>query len=259
MTQWLVFTDLDGTLLDAESYAFDAAQMALKRLQAAAVPVIFCSAKTAAEQAPLRAALNVDDPYIVENGSAIIMPNGARQVLGIEAAEIHRRLDLIRQKTGLAFQSFHEVDNAQVAEVTGLAIEAARRAQSRDYSATVFTPFDPAQTKRFQDACRQHNLKAPSGGRFFTVTGYDADKGKAVRLLCEGYAQKWGSVRSVGIGDSPNDAPLLSAVDEAFQVQRPEGTWKDMEVPGMQRIPAIGPAGWALVIERLLAKIDRNN
>ena len=45
MKRWLVFTDLDGTLLD-EDYGWAAARPAVEALQAASIPIILNSSKT---------------------------------------------------------------------------------------------------------------------------------------------------------------------------------------------------------------------
>ncbi|MGF1507208.1 MAG: HAD hydrolase family protein, partial [Anaerolineae bacterium] len=73
MTRWIVITDLDGTLLDANTYQPGAAAgEALRNVQARDIPGGFCYANTDAEQEPLRSDLAVADPFIVENGSALI-------------------------------------------------------------------------------------------------------------------------------------------------------------------------------------------
>ena len=48
MKRWLVFTDLDGTLLD-EDYGWAAARPAVEALQAASIPIILNSSKTVME------------------------------------------------------------------------------------------------------------------------------------------------------------------------------------------------------------------
>ena len=67
----IVFTDLDGTLLDHETYRFDAALPALETLAARGVPLVLATSKTAAEIGPIRQALGRDVPAIVENGGGI--------------------------------------------------------------------------------------------------------------------------------------------------------------------------------------------
>ena len=72
----VVFSDLDGTLLDHDTYSFDAARPALERLRVDGVPLILCTSKTRAEIAPLRRALGNTHPFISENGGAVFIPAG---------------------------------------------------------------------------------------------------------------------------------------------------------------------------------------
>ena len=72
----LVVSDLDGTLLDHTTYAFDAARAALERLRDARVPLVLCTSKTRAEVEPIRAALRNAHPFIVENGGGVFVPLG---------------------------------------------------------------------------------------------------------------------------------------------------------------------------------------
>ena len=70
----LVFTDLDGTLLDHESYSFEPALVALAVLKDNNIPLIVCTSKTRAEIELIRVQLNNIHPFISENGGAIFIP-----------------------------------------------------------------------------------------------------------------------------------------------------------------------------------------
>jgi mannosyl-3-phosphoglycerate phosphatase len=72
----IIFTDLDGTFLDEKNCSFRESLPALRVAQERGIPVIFCSSKTRAEIEHLRKATEADDPFIVENGSAIYAPEG---------------------------------------------------------------------------------------------------------------------------------------------------------------------------------------
>ena len=47
--RFVIFTDLDGSMLDAETYSFQAARPALQKLKKKQVPIILCTSKTRAE------------------------------------------------------------------------------------------------------------------------------------------------------------------------------------------------------------------
>lgn len=265
--QIIVFTDLDGTLLDAETYSYAQSQSALKRLQSAGIPVVFCSSKTDAEQVPIRKALNVTGPYILENGSAVVVPpgtvtppyydseteDGTRYVLfGLPSGEIRARLATIGGELGLELRGFADMTDAEVAESTGLDLDAATLARQRDYSETVVTPFTREDRERFQRACEAHDLNAHDGGKYVTVTGAAADKGRAAKFVAHSYRMQYSDITTVGIGDSPNDTPLLLAVDHAYVVERPAGLHKQVYVPRIYRMQAVGPAGFAAMVDDIL-------
>lgn len=267
--QLIVFTDLDGTLLDANTYSYAVSRPGLRRLQQANVPVVFCSAKTRTEQLPLREELDVNQPFIVENGSAIFVPSNSglpltndfsiqendlrAAVLGLPLLEIYERLDAVRDETGVPFRGFTEMPVEQVMELTGLDLTGAERARTRDFSDTIVIP-ENTDAAPVIAACRAHGLKCPDGGRFLTVTGNGADKGQAVTLLTDIYRQHYGEIITIGIGDSPNDAPMLAAVDRPFLVQRPDHIWRtlNVDVPNLIRLEAVGPAAFAAMVDDLL-------
>jgi len=70
----LVFTDLDGTLLDSDTYSYKSALPALKLIKNKKIPLIFCSSKTKSEIEMYRKRIGNDDPFISENGGGIFIP-----------------------------------------------------------------------------------------------------------------------------------------------------------------------------------------
>jgi len=73
---FVIFTDLDGTLLDAETYSYEAARPALAMLKKRQIPVVLCTSKTRAETEAIARRLGLKHPFIVENGGAIFIPQG---------------------------------------------------------------------------------------------------------------------------------------------------------------------------------------
>ena len=70
----IIFSDLDGTLLDSVDYSFAAALPALEAIRTQDVPLILCSSKTRAEIEVYRQRLNNEHPFITENGGGIFIP-----------------------------------------------------------------------------------------------------------------------------------------------------------------------------------------
>src|SRR4030043_458531 len=87
--------------------------------------------------------------------------------------------------------------------------------------------------------------------RGFDVMGSN-DKGKATKILINLFRKKLGRLKTVGIGDSPNDLPMLLAVDIPVLVQKPEGVWEEMDIPNLGRVEGVGPEGWARAVEEIM-------
>jgi mannosyl-3-phosphoglycerate phosphatase len=267
MTQWIVFTDLDGTLLELETYAYDLAQPAVELLHAQQIPLVFCSSKTRAEQEFYRDKLRVDAPFIVENGSAVFIPedyfdftypyhrslDGYQVIeLGRSVAEIRRSLTDIRAELGLSYWGYADLSLREIGRLTGLNENQARLACRREYSETLLkSNFTPKTLQQFHEALARRGLACISGSKFHTISGLRSDKGQAVRRLVNLFRRKLGPVITVGLGDSPNDAPFLALVDYAYLVRQPGRHWISVNLPHLKKVDGAGPAGWQSVIFKL--------
>lgn len=261
---FVLFTDLDGTLLDA-SYRPGPAAQALARLRDVGVPVVFCSSKTRAEQEPLRRRYGVGGPFVVENGSAVLIPppcpdlprSGGlgRDVLGVDVARVRAAVEAKRARLGLQARGFADMTAEEVAQIAGLSIEGARRARRREFSETL-VGLAREDAARLDRALRADGLLLVSGGRFHTVTGAGADKGRALARVMERWRGGPGAagVPSVAVGDSANDVSMLRAADRGFLVARSDG--RSPRLRGVERLTGIGPAGFAELADRLLRDLE---
>ena len=85
----IIFTDLDGTLLDLDTYSFKKAKPALKLIKKENkkeknIAVVPCTSKTAEETKFYLKKLKIKEPFIVENGGAIYIPKGYFSTLNIK-------------------------------------------------------------------------------------------------------------------------------------------------------------------------------
>ncbi len=76
MKKLIIFTDLDGTLLDYSTYSFEAALSTLQLLKEKDIPLIICSSKTRKEIEHYRKKLSNNHTFISENGGGIFIPKG---------------------------------------------------------------------------------------------------------------------------------------------------------------------------------------
>ncbi|MFH2134844.1 MAG: HAD-IIB family hydrolase [Pseudomonadota bacterium] len=264
MPKTIIITDVDGTLLDAERYSFAPALPAIDLIRARQIPLILCSSKTRAEIEVLRETLGNTHPFISGNGGGVFIPRdyftmpfeaevvGDYRVitLGTPYAEIRRRFVRLCDALQVKVRGFGDMTAQEVAELTGLPLDAARRAQQRDFDEPFV--FEGAPDVRFLHAIEADGLSWTEG-RLFHMLGRH-DKGRAVHLLQALYQQQYGAVESIGLGDSLNDLAMLQAVDKALLVMHDDGTHDArINVPGMIKTRLPGPAGWNESVLRLLA------
>jgi len=247
----LVATDLDGTLLDAETCGFEPARPAIEALRRAGIPLVLCSSKTRAEMVPLAAAIGASGPLVVENGGAIVEPGGAVLVLGVERDRLLAELPGVAREAGVRVRSFARMSAGEVAALTGLPEGQAELALRREYDEPFLVEDPPGggpeADARLERAARRRGLQVTRGGRFHHLTG-PADKGRALCAILRA-APAAGDV--LGLGDAPNDLPLLLAATRPIVVPRGDGTVDPdlaARLPGAERAPAPGPAGWSAAV-----------
>ncbi|MHC1636296.1 MAG: mannosyl-3-phosphoglycerate phosphatase [Candidatus Methanospirareceae archaeon] len=263
----VVFTDLDGTLLDA-NYSYEEAKPAIELLRCHNIPIVFCSSKTAAEIEVYRSEIGIKDPFISENGAAIFIPSDyfdfpyryTRQrrgyniiELGTEYSVLRREIEGIRRRTGYKIVGFGDMTVEEVARDCGLSLREAELAKKREYDeAFRILEGDEEEILRM---IRQDGFKYTKGGRYYHIMG-DNDKGRAVRILRDLYVRKYGEVKTIGLGDSMNDLPMLEAVDIPVLVKKANGKHDEgIKVKDIIRVDGIGPVGWRKAIEEIVVGI----
>jgi mannosyl-3-phosphoglycerate phosphatase len=266
----LVFTDLDGTLLDHVSYSFEPARPALRLLREKRIPLIICSSKTRAEIEPIRRELANTDPFISENGGAVFIPEGyfsqeiplARKEseyhileLGTPYPKLREAMSNLQADRPGQLRGFGDLTVDEVAALTGLSRPEAELAKKREYDEP-FLMDEAASIGTIREMAEKAGLKITQGGRFFHLMG-DNDKGKAVRLLRTIYENEGcRSLRTIGLGDSPNDLPLLKNVDFPVLVQKPGGRYDpSVRASGLIRAPGEGPSGWRETVLELVGRL----
>lgn len=270
MKSIMIFTDLDGTFIDFDTYSSSVAAPAARRLLARGIPVVFCSSKTHTEQVALMQAAGFSCPGIVENGSGFFIPQKFPlltppdgwakhdtdwiQSMGLGRSVIDRAMEEARRELSLDLKPYAALTATELADLTGLSKDAAARAKDRQFSETLTADLTVDQLSAVNEVLQRHGLHAICGGRYHTVASCDCDKGKALQQLVALRTEQCGKpVLSVAIGDSANDVPMLLAADRAYLVQRPDGKWNDIDLPGLIKVPAPGPHGWVQVAEQYLA------
>ena len=252
-----MFTDIDGTLVDINTAEYGKETDNLIRLiKERNIPLVLASAKTRLEQNKIREDLGISDPFIVENGGAIVIPKGyfpdyalrdikyplretqetkneARGVnheivveLGKPADYIRAKLSNIRKKYSINFIGVADISVEKLSNLALISRDQAKRMAQRNYGETILQ-IQSEDIARFIKYVQEDGMKVIHGGRFFDVT-VGTDKGIAVGILKKLFKDKFhNNVTFFGIGDSTNDIPMLNLMDIPILVQRQDSSWVD--------------------------------
>jgi len=264
----LVATDLDGSLLDEETYSCEPARPALSALAERKVPLVLASSKTRAEMEEIAHALGLLSPLVVENGGALVIPAGhlARDIpgaradggaqvveLGAPRARLVGALAAMTREIGAGVRSFADLSPEEVQQLTGLPEAAARRALQREYDEP-FLLEDESRAPALGEAAARRGLRITRGGRFFHITGA-TDKGRALRVLVGLYEAGGRRLSTVALGDSENDLSLLQAAQRPIVIPRPGGRIDGALAAALAEAecaPEPGPAGWNAAVLTVL-------
>ncbi len=260
----ILITDLDGTLLDHDTYRFDAARPALALLKQLHIPLILNSSKTAAEMMAIRDEMENNDPFVVENGSAVYYPpdkdSGHKDYkivrFGKDRPFILKALRRLREKSGHPFYGFNDMNVQAITKCTGLALEQAALAKKRDFTEPLLWQGSTAQWGVLCSELEQDGLIATKGGRFMSISG-KTDKGRALQWLRDYYKQRLRAAPViVALGDSENDRQMLEYADYAVLVRSPSHSPPQIDAKNLTITSDTGPQGWNQSVIDLLKNFE---
>lgn len=270
----VIFTDLDGTLLDHHDYSLDAACPALEAVKRNAIPLLLATSKTLAEAIDLNRSLDNNETVIVENGGAICVPvdhnlpllqddasdeQHGHRILRFSPGydEIRRFIEVQRDTYGYRLRGFGDMTVLDIVDCTSLSLIAAERARQRLCSEPFLWDDTGERLEQLREKAAKAGLQLTRGGRFYHLMGH-TNKARAMLFLLE-MMQKIQArkLSSIALGDSENDREMLQCADIAVVVRRHDGTQLDCR--GRQQTiftQQAGPAGWNAAVLQVLKQLD---
>ena len=249
MTDVMVFTDLDGSLLDHETYAFDAALPALEALASVGIPVSIVSSKTRAEIVPLVSQLKLEGPIIAENGAVIVYPEG-RIDSASHIDDIRQALDGLPENLRAVIQGFGDMSITEISQLTGLDEAGSALAAKREASEPFLWSGEGVPDK---DLLADKGFHIIRGGRFYHIIPC-RDKADAIRRVTTKMAKPDAEIWA--LGDGPNDLSMLLAATKGALIYNPSLQVK-VQLPKTHALyltKRAGPAGWAEAIFTFLGE-----
>jgi mannosyl-3-phosphoglycerate phosphatase len=256
---WVV-SDVDGTLMD-HSYDLTPAKGTIKTLQKLSIPVILCTSKTAAEVRIIRKELNLKDPYIVENGAAIygesLKKVNGEIILGKNYESLEEILNLISNEIDYKLIPLNNLTDNEATELTGLKGNSLTLMRDRHWSMPFLNPPSSLE-ERINICCKKFKVDIFKGNRMSHLLSINSNKGKAINALKKYSNNK--NIQIIGLGDSPNDLPLLLNSDIRIIIPGVDGPNLKLieQLKDLKFTLASEPNGygWKNEINKLLDKLE---
>lgn len=256
MRRILLFSDVDGTLLDSDGrYAVTAEELASVSDW---LTVVLASSRSLDELVRIQLDLGLNGPLVAENGAVVAVPDnellrfvGARVVVGgrpFRVRVVGREAKRVRHHLRTAAASLGCPFVAQVTPAT----------DTPRLASVLIRPTPGASTASLevlQQALQAGGLSVASGGRWIAVTD-GADKGVGARVVSEALRRSGHRYDLVAaVGDDDNDLPLLGVADRRFVIASADGHWRTalVALPGAERVVPPGILGWRAVLRELAA------
>lgn len=257
----IIFTDLDASLLHEETFSCLEVVDALKSFLSDGVLIIPNTSKTEVETREVLESLNIEIPFIVENGAKLCdiqcgfqLNSETDKEFGVGLSELEARLAKLDDLSFFSdFQPIKKLKPEKASQILGLTGSALEKALERSYS-NLYQYLGPEFKIPFwHDALSNVGLNLAQGGRVFAVSGCH-DKATPIEWLSKKFVLMGQRLpKIIAIGDSNNDKPMLMASAVACVIPRLNGSRLTLpEHPRVVFADQPAPFGWRSAAKKAL-------
>lgn len=253
-TNYLIFTDLDGTLLDHETYDFHEAKEMLDFIKKENIPLIIVTSKTKDEVIELQKKLKISYPFIIENGAGIFIPKDDAYELIALGKTYESTLDAFR-KYAISFKirGFHEMSDKEVATLTDLPLKKAKLAKKRTFSEPFILEDENLSLDDLKELVLDDGFDIVKGGRFYHLITKGQDKANAIIAMKNYYEKLYNKTyKTIALGDGENDITMLNCVQIPILIKKYNGTFINCDIKNLIKSKYIGPKGWNDCLKKVL-------
>ena len=258
----LIFTDLDGSLLDRDTFKFDKILNYIKDLISKGIFIIPNSSKTRKEIESFNKELDEDLPFIVENGAAIYNLNLINTSFPEKISlsrEINEILDIFNNKISKKYKTkckfIKNLTSDKQLKIFGLPKAKIKLAINREY--TIPLLFDGSKTDKLDliKSVNDAGLSLHEGGRVINLCD-KVSKSQAMKNVIKIFKKIIKEkLITVGVGDNFNDLEMLKNSDIPCLVFNDKFTMEKININNCLVSKKPAPEGWEEVVKLALDKI----
>ena len=260
--QIIIFTDLDGSLLDKDTFEFHEIEDYFRDLVSKGIKIIPNSSKTKAELSNFNKQYNLNLSFIAENGSSIHglnlihenLPNNiflSRTVDEIYKIYNQNVTDNLKEKITFILN----LKSNEQQEIFGLSLEKMNLAIKRDHSIPIQFNGTESEKNEFIKIMKNSGLTIQTGGRIMNVcdnVNKSIAMSEAIRLMRKELDNE---IITIGVGDNENDIEMIKMTDYPCLVKNENFDSSLINIDNLIKSDEPSPKGWSDVIKTALQKI----
>lgn len=240
MHKHLVFSDLDGTLLNHHDYSFKEAVDTINYLNRNDMPLILTTSKTFSEVFQIQKEMGFTAPFIVENGGGIFVPpdhflckvkhvDSAWEKISNGASYEQLRDFFQKMKKRYPVYGFGDMSHKEIMDLTNLDAKSAKNAMQRHFTEP-FILQDELLLPHLTMEANKAGFDIVKGGRFLHLMSKNQNKAVAMQRLSKMYENHYNKpVHKIALGDSQNDFEMIQQADTGIVMPRHDGSFMDMQ------------------------------
>ena len=257
----IIFTDLDGTLLHRDTFKFDEIKDYIKSLVSKGIILIPNTSKTQVEIEDFNRKLDLNLPFISENGSAIygldtINKNFPNNIVLSREKEITLKVfqKEIPENLKSKCKLITKMEKKTQKEVFGLSDKNLRNVLKRSYSTPILFKGNNEQKKNLFKIVKNVGLSLHEGGRVINICD-NVSKLKAMNRVIKIIKKTENEIKTIGVGDNFNDLDMLRNSNIACLVFNDQFLMEPININNCIVSKQSAPLGWEEVVKMALEKI----
>ena len=257
-----IFTDLDGSLLHRDTFKFDPIKDYIKNLVNNGIIIIPNSSKTEREIENFKQEIDLELPYIAENGSSIhglnlINPNFPNKI--ILSREKEDLLKIFNNKVPEKLKDkcflISNMKKKEQEKIFGQKDNKLKDALNRKYTLPFLFNGDKSEKNKLLKILNSNSLTLQEGGRVSNLCD-NVSKVKSMNNVIKILKKTENVIKTIAVGDNYNDLGMLKNSDIPCLVFNDQFKLDQIFINNLIVSSKPSPEGWADVVKMALEKID---